>query len=325
MQSRRSVRIAPLLASIVFVLLVALAWTKNQAIYDWWRLRNYQPPAAITQLARDTTMNTSTERLFYVYHPELQTRERFNESCSGSEQTIVLGCYVSRHGIYLFNVSDERLKGVIQVTAAHEVLHAAYERLGNDERRRVDAMTAAAFDKLTDTRVLETVEAYRKRDPNIVPNELHSILATEVVSLPEDLEEYYKRYFNDRAAVVRYSQQYEQEFKGRQARVDAADARLRELKPLIENLESSLKTQVKSVNDDYERLQSLRRSNQIEAYNAGVAGYNAKVSAYNNSVRKLQNLINEYNALVAERNALAVEENELIKAIDSRPTTIEAQ
>jgi hypothetical protein len=153
MHLRRQTKIAPLLASIAFVLLVAFAWVKNQAIYDWLHLRNYQPSAAIAQLATDTTMNSATERLFYVYHPELQTKEVFNQSCSGSEQTIVLGCYVSRQGIYLYNVTDERLKGVIQVTAAHETLHAAYERLSGSERKKVDAMTANAYAQVTDERV----------------------------------------------------------------------------------------------------------------------------------------------------------------------------
>lgn len=297
----------------------------NQAIYDWVRLRNYQPSAAIAQIAQDTTMNNATKRLFYVYHPELQTKELFNQSCSGSERTIVLGCYVSRQGIYLYDVTDERLKGVIQVTAAHETLHAAYERLGSDERKKVDAMTADAYAQLTDERIKETIAAYRKRDTSVVPNELHSILATEVATLPTDLEHYYERYFTDRAAIVRYSQQYEAEFKSRQEKVVADDARLQTLKSQIETLEASLKKQLSTINSEYARLQSLKSSGQVEKYNAGVAGYNGRVATYNSDVRKLQQLIKDYNALVAERNTLALEENELIKAIDSRPTTLESQ
>jgi galactokinase len=322
----RTVKInGKLLASLAFVFMVGLAWVKHEAVYDWWRLRGYEPSAAVAQLAQDTTMNDTTRRLFYVYHPDLQDKTKFNQHCSGSEKTIVLGCYIHRQGIYLYDVTDDRLKGIEQVTAAHETLHAAYDRLNHKDREWVNAQTGAVYAKITDKRLRDTIEAYRSRDPSVVPNELHSILGTEVANLPPDLENYYKRYFADRAAVVRFSQQYEQEFTTRQEKVAAADANLQRLKAQIAALDKTLEAQVKDVNAEYDRMQQLRRSNQIEAYNARVSGYNQMVGNYNANVRKQQGFINEYNTLVSERNALAVEENELIKAIDSRPTTIQTQ
>src|SRR5690606_3442881 len=108
---------------------------------------------------------------------------------------IVLGCFVEGQGIYLYNVSDERLDGVKEVTAAHEVLHAGYSRLSSRDKARINHLLDQAFQANNDERIKETVETYRKRDPSIVSNELHSILATEARELPSELEEHYRRYF----------------------------------------------------------------------------------------------------------------------------------
>src|SRR6185295_11567695 len=102
-------------------------------------------------------MTPDTRRLFYVYHPVLEDKQAFNSHCTDSEKTIVLGCYISRTGIYLYDVTDSRLNGVEQVTAAHETLHAAYERLSSSERKRVDGLTAQAFAQVTDQRIKDTI------------------------------------------------------------------------------------------------------------------------------------------------------------------------
>ena len=36
---------------------------------------------------------------------------------------------------YIYNVNDERLNGLKEVTAAHEMLHAAYERLPESDKK----------------------------------------------------------------------------------------------------------------------------------------------------------------------------------------------
>ena len=65
----------------------------------------------------------------------------------------MLGCYILNKGIYVYDITDDRLAGVRQVTTAHEMLHAAYDRLSVKERAQVDAMTAAAYEKLDNIRI----------------------------------------------------------------------------------------------------------------------------------------------------------------------------
>ncbi len=117
---------AAVAGAIIFVAIGAI--TKRDAIYDWWRLHDYAPPAAAVQFADDTTMTAKARTLFYINHPKLEQSVAFNGECpNNSEKAIVLGCYhPNQNGIFLFMVNDKTLSGVEQVTAAHEMLHAAY-------------------------------------------------------------------------------------------------------------------------------------------------------------------------------------------------------
>lgn len=317
-------RIWSYLTTVFIILLAAGVWFKQDALFDTWRLRNYTPPAEVVKLADVTTMTPSARRLFYVYRPALEDKSTFNQHCTNSEQTIVLGCYVDHQGIYLYKITDPRLNGVIEVTAAHEMLHAAYDRLSEKERKRIDALTAQVAASITDERLKSTIESYRSKDPKVVPNELHSILATEVKDLPAELDAYYARYFSNRKAVVALADAYKGAFTERENQVKSIDAQLKSLKSQIDALNGSLESQQASLKASYDDLQRKRGGNDIEAYNAAVPAYNQAVVAYNANVNKQKQLVTQYNALVEQRNELATEENELIKALDSR-AIIEAQ
>jgi uncharacterized protein YukE len=314
-------------ATITALLLLAVtgwAWLNRLAIYDWFRLRDYTPPAIIVQLATDTTMKDSARHLFYVQHPSIEGKTTFNQHCPRGEQTIVLGCYVSKVGIYIYDVTDERLEGIEQVTAAHELLHAAYERLSRGDKDRIDTSLKAAYQALGNARITETIEQYQAAGADIT-NELHSILGTEVRTLPADLEAYYRRYFTDRSAIVAYSEQYEQAFVALKDQVEAYDKELESLKGQIDSNEQNLSAQGAAIEADRARLDALLSSNQVSAYNAAIPGFNAKVRAYNALVNQTKELINQYNTKLEARNALALEEQALFKAIDSRLSTEDTQ
>jgi hypothetical protein len=113
---------------VLWLALLGATAYNRQNIIDWWRLWNYQAPAAIAQLATQDTMTAYARRIFYVNNAALDSKTVFSKQCpnNGGEQTIVLGCYHSNQaGIFLLGVTDPRLNGVEQVTAAHEMLHVA--------------------------------------------------------------------------------------------------------------------------------------------------------------------------------------------------------
>lgn len=308
----------------VAIALPVVAWLERYNIYDWWQLRNYSPPAAIAALAQQNTFTDYGRRLFYVNHPDLEDRTEFSNNCPSQEETIVLGCYIQNKGIFLFDVTDKRLKGVEEVTAAHETLHAAYDRLSPSERTHVDEMINKAYAKVTNKRIRSTIESYKKNGADTT-NELHSILGTEVRSLPAELEDYYRQYFADRKVVVGYSEKYENEFTSRQDQVAKYDKQLEQMKYEIDAQQTDVDTLYRSLTTQRAELEQLRTSNRVSEYNAKVDSFNSQVTQYNAMVAALKDTITEYNDIVAQRNKVAVEEQNLAKSIDSRPTTIQSQ
>ena len=324
MATTKTKRVLALFLTIILFSLVGYGISARQNIEDWWRLRNYKPSTIIEGLASATTMNEFGRKLFYVYEPILNDKNTFNQNCKDSEKSVVLGCYVSKTGIYIFDITDERLAGIEEVTAAHEMLHVAYERLSKD-KAWVDNMVTNAFKEVKSERIRKTIEQYKAKDNTVVTNELHSILATEVRNLPKDLENYYSKYFTNRKAIVDLAERYEAAFSEREAKIKAYDSQLATLKIQIENNEQQLNLIKNQLNNEKNRLDSLIEDQKVEEYNRAVPGYNNLVRKYNSLAASARSLIEQYNQIVASRNSIAVEENQLIKAIDSRPENIQTQ
>jgi hypothetical protein len=302
-----------LLLLIAILVVVGAEW---QPIQDWFKLRGYQPPTPVAQLATQDTMNSYTRHLFYLNKPQLLgTVNSFRQACPENKDTIVLGCYhPDQDGIYIYAVSDPTLAGVQQVTAAHEVLHAVYARLSPKDRQTLDNELESFYKHgLTNQRVLEEVKLYQQTEPTAVMDEMSCTFGTELPSLPSTLEAYYKRYFTDRGAIVAYEQQYDAAFTSRQAAIKADDQQLSTLKQQINTQESTLETQLSQINSDKAQLDSLLAGGQNAAYNAEIRTYNAGVGS-------LRAAIASYNQLVAARNQLAGQLTTLDSAIDTRLT-----
>lgn len=319
-------RVAAYVLLCLWLALLAAAYLNRQNMIDWWRLRQYDAPAAISTIAAQATLTDYGRKVFLVNWPALKDKASFSGACpnNGGEQTIILGCYHGgQAGIFLLDVTDPRLNGVEQVTAAHEMLHAAYDRLSLADRRKVDAMLLAYYNNtLKDERIRSTIDAYKKSEPHDVVNEMHSIFGTEISNLPADLETYYHSYFKNRAQVAAYAQQYQAAFTSRKAAIDAADVELAQLKSQINSSEADLKTQLAAIDAKQQELVALRSGGSIEEYNAAVPGYNAAVDAYNRQVAAVKALIVRYNDLVARRNAIALEQDQLVKELSSQTAPI---
>lgn len=306
-----------LLISLSFGVLLLL---NLQAIIDWWHLRDYTPPTQISAIADKTTMTDYARRLFYVNHPSLLDADTFSRHCSATEKTIILGCYNGGdRGIFLYNVTDERLSGVVETTAAHEMLHAGYARLSSTERGRIDQLLENYYkNDLKDERVKSTIDAYRTSEPTELNNEMHSIFGTEVGTLPPELETYYRQYFTDRAAVVAMTDHYQSEFTTRRDQANAYDAELATLKPIIEANQTEIKRQYTALTTQSARMETLKSSGRTSDYNALVDSYNASVGSYNALLARTQTQINQYNAIVEKRNALALETRDLTQALSGK-------
>lgn len=314
----------PGVISLAVILITGFfAWQNRFEIYDWVKLRNYQPTAQISEIATASGMNDTGRKLFYINDPRISDRQEFQTECSNDkEQTFVLGCYTGTN-IYIFDVTDDRLKGVEEVTAAHEMLHAAYDRLSPGEKRKIDDLTQQAFDRVNNPRISSLIESYRKADPSVVPNELHSILGTEVANLGPELEAYYTKYFTDRNKVLSASQAYEKVINDNKNKVEQYDADLSLRKSEINSLQANLDNQYTQLEILKKQMDQYLKSGQNSQYNSLVSKYNRQVETYNAQLVNYKNLLEEYNQLVVVRNNVAVEQQGLVESLDSRVKAIQ--
>ncbi len=311
---------------LVLVGLLGLALIRHQDLYDWYRLHNYQPTAAVSNLATGSSMTDYGRRIYYVNHPMIDQKSVFASNCpSGTEQTVVLGCYKGNQaGIYFLSIDNGELAGIMQVTAAHEMLHAGFDRLSAGDKTRVSNLLQNYYDHdLHDATIKQTIDEYRKTEPNALVDEMHSIFGTEVANLPAPLESYYKKYFNDRSKVVNYYNGYEAAFTSRQAKIKAYDQQLSDWKTQITALEQQISSDQTALSRQRQQLEAQRSSNDIAGYNQGVSSYNAAVNHYNSEISRLKTLITNYNQLVTQRNAIAFEEQALVKSLTSSQTTVQ--
>ena len=289
--------------TIFFIAISYVVIIKWVAIEDWWKLRGYNPPTSVVTLANQDTMTSYTRHLFYLNKPQLlSTVSSFRVDCPENSDTIVLGCYHSgQNGIFIYNVADPTLAGISQVTAAHEVLHAVYERLSVTQRSTLDSELENYFTHdLTNTEVKAEVAIYQKTEPNSVYDEMSCTFGTEIASLPTDLNNYYSKYFSNRQAIVDYENQYEGAFISRQNTINQDDTNLANMKATIDTDIANLQSQETSLDALESQLVNESDSNVI-AYNAGIPVYNKEADQYNASVSQVQALIGQYNQLVNAR------------------------
>ena len=168
---------------------LAAAYWFGPQLLDEFRAQQYTPSSQISAIEQRVTLTSAGKRIFHATSPEVQDSGQFNSSCHSVERTTaILGCYY-RDRIYLYNVQNNELDGALDVTAAHELLHAAYARLNAFEQQRVDGLVRAAYQKVKDEPTLKRLmEYYKQAEPGAEVNELHSILGTTIANLDSELE-----------------------------------------------------------------------------------------------------------------------------------------
>lgn len=302
----------------VLVALLLVGISQRQFIKDYFIVQTKPLEAQSAQLEQSLDLTSDASFLYKASQPKIQSAEEFNQSCKSvtHEHSIVLGCYTVQK-IFIYDFTDPRLDGVKEVTAAHELLHAAYERMSQSEKTELNNTLTATADSIDNQRFKDTLAEYKRTEPGQVENELHSILGTEIEILPAKLEEHYKKYFTNRARIVSYARQYEDSFTSLDSKIKEYDQELADIKQRKESLENSLSQQQSKIESERIRLDQLRSSNATEQYNAAVPSYNGLIQDYNADIGALKQIIESYNQLVEKRNSLAATQNDLVKQLDS--------
>ena len=314
-------------ACLIVVVLAATGFVEAQNIEDWWSLQGYTPSAAIQTLAKDDTMTPKAQHLLYVANATVDSRKVFNAHCANKgDDTIVLGCYTggTNGTIYIYNVTDPQLNGIQQVTAAHEMLHVVYARLGSN-KTAVDNLISAQMKQITDPRIIQLEKIYNTTEPGELMDEMFSVLGTQIGSLSPGLNAVYNEYFANRQVLVGYTNDYVNLFEQNNTEIQTLDGQLATLNTTIQSDNSQLTSQEQQINNTYQTMVGLKNSGQVSAYNNDVPSYNQQVTTFNTLLTTDQQLVTEYNQLVEQRNQIATTTNQLNDDLNSRFTALSTQ
>ena len=249
------------LGVLVFLLVVlggvVLASTQRQWLYDQMSAWRYQPSGQISTIRAKLTLTNDGAFYFNASQPKLETASNFNQNCQQQPEANnpILGCYVANR-IYVFDVTNPELNGIEETTAAHELLHAVYQRLSEDEKTILSQELDAAYAKINDPDLQQRMAYYQKTEPGQKYNELHSILGSEYSNLAPALEAHYARYFQNRAIILGYHQQYQNVFK-------TVTTKLKNLSDDINSATEQLNQKIQNYNSDVAQLEAdIRNFNE---------------------------------------------------------------
>ncbi len=324
-RSYKKSQTATFIFSVIILIIAGWVFINRHYVLDEIALFQYQPSAEIISIVDSTKLTTEGRRYFYASRPEINDAERFNDNClSQDEQSIVLGCYTLRR-IYIFNVTDQRLNGVKEVTAAHEMLHAAYDRLSGQEKEKLNKLIENQVNQIKDARIINLIDLYSRTEPGQLFNEMHSILATEVSSLSPELEEYYKNYFEDRQIIVALSRSYETIFANNESRRGQLQKELEVLRLEIEDGTIAFNASIGQLNRDIELFNRRARDGSF----ASQSEFNSQRQQLINKQLVLQqqravidSRINQFNQKREELIALNGEVKSLNQSLDSTPEAV---
>jgi hypothetical protein len=309
-------------AVIAVIAVFASSWnlTRIQHFHDAYVAWSEPIPDEVAAIAEATGMSDEGELIYRASTPAIEDDDDFNEHCS-IEGGAVLGCYHAGN-VYVFAVTDSRLAGTVEVTAAHEMLHAAYERLSPAERDRVDLLVEEAIAGLPqDDPVFEDLELYA---PAQHADEWHSRLATEFADLSPALEAHYARYFDDRAKVVALNVQATALFDELRAQIDALVAEIDALDPVLDARIAAYEAAIADFNADVDSFNARADSGAFTSqaqFDRERSALVARGDALDAEGAALDAEITRYNGLVEQLTALDADYADLYSALDSNDGT----
>jgi hypothetical protein len=309
------------LTSGLLIVISILIIINKQYVIDQLNVWQYKPTTEISNLAIRSGMSEYGKFLFYASQPKLDATQNFNTECNRVENTTaILGCYTD-YKIYIYDVTDTQLDGIREVTAAHETLHAAYDRMSDSEKDKVNVLLETEYKKLENNEDFASlIEYYANSEPGQRDNELYSIIGTEVPSVSSALETNYNKYFSNRQKVVSLYVKYNGVFQNLQNRA-------KELMIQMNNLSSSISTNIKQYNADATTLNNdivIFNKDADDGYFYSQAQFNSersrivsRVDNLNSTRAAINSDISGYNSLLTEYNSLASQSKKLSNSIDS--------
>jgi len=316
-------RFGAILSAVVSILAItATLWVvlNRQFVVDQLGVWQYSPTTEVASISQKSGFSKTGEFYFYASHPQVNTAAEFNTHCQRQEEkSAILGCYVDR-GIYIYDVTNAQLTGIREVTAAHETLHAIWDRLSDSEKSSIGKLLESEYAKLTSPDIKERMAYYDRTEPGERLNELHSIIGTEVPTVSNELAAYYSKYFVDRSKVVAAHQAYESVFSQLETESKTLYDELTQLSNTINTQHAQYTSDVNALSADIDSFNSRAESGGFSS----AAAFNSERSKL---VRRSQTIelarvalndnITLYNTKYSQYQSLAVQAQSLQQSIDS--------
>lgn len=288
-------------------------------IIDFFVAKSFKPTPEIEQVEKSIELTDRGNIIFYASRPALQNQDEFNKSCDSHDAEIsVLGCY-SNSQIYIYDIKNTELAGVVESTAAHELLHAVWERMSSSEKSEIsDQIKNVYNDKNYHDLLAEDLEIY---DNDEFIEELHSRIGTEIADLPEPLERHYAKYFKNQDLIVDYYDNYITPFRELSKEIEDMAEKLEQMSADIDTKTTAYYQAADVLSSEIDEFNRCANTPNCFATDAiFYARRNVllgKQSALDGMYDELDGLINDYNSLVEEYNANILRGKALEEAINS--------
>ena len=204
---------------IVLAVLTTLIGIKTdwQMLADEMKAGDYAPSAEIEAVADNLQLTRKGKAVFYAAHPELQSSTAFNLSCGNDgEGSYTLGCYWNDgkdEHIVLYDTGVSELReGDIRYdftaernnSALHEMLHAVYDRLDEEDKHLACANALAIANEIPSLKTSLGLysdnqycsEAYARIGSEYIGSLENYNISSEAKVAAKILSEHFNQYFS---------------------------------------------------------------------------------------------------------------------------------
>ncbi|MHA3683078.1 hypothetical protein ACXR2W_02310 [Leucobacter sp. HY1908] len=328
MSGRPAARVRRVIATLLACAIIAAtvyAVLNRQILQDEFAAATYDAPSSVIALEESLNLTEAGTRVFLASHPTLDGSQHFNTQCSQLQEDAlghVLGCYIDDR-IHLFNVTDPRVSEIVQVTAAHELLHAAYARMRPGDRAMLAEKLRQLYEERSqeDPDLKQRMAMYEALSDAGFAGELHSVFGSEQAELPDWLEEHYAQWFTDRAGIVAGYESYRSVFQDLKHEAGTLRDQMKELRTNVEERKVSYDKELASYDADVAAFNRSGKkgssSRDTAARQRERAALEARRVALKRTLDELQRDIDHYNEMRSQLETLGQLSTELEQQLDS--------
>lgn len=306
------------------VAVVGASWAvQQQSVRDFWGGLGYEPSSQMAEIQESLELTGTGERIFKAVKPVLETSDNFNEHCQSNDAEVaLLGCYTSGQ-IYVYEIRNDELRLANNVTTAHELLHAVWQRMGENEKAEV-------------TRLLEEV----KRDNEVWLDEelaaydelekleeIYTRAGTKLKNLPDELEKHYGKYFKDRQKIVGYYEAYQAPFERLQGELGSLETEIKVESEAIKQKRDEYEWKANNLDSRIEKFNSCAKTAncfvseaEFNRQRSGLLGEQSELEELRDDINMR---IDANNVRIEKYNELQMSLGELNSAMNSNAEKIE--